>query len=956
MRTSAVFVGRERELEKLGRTLDAARAGNGTTVLVSGEAGIGKTSLAAALERRAGDAGFETLLGRAIDLVGTELPFQPFAEAMRPLGMPWHTGERKTGSQLQVFEETLALLAARSSSAPVLLVLEDVHWADTSSLDLLVFLSQNLDDRRVVLLATYRAEEISSAERMRRFADGVMRSGSALELELGPLETPELTALLAARADAPLSASLTNTILARSEGNPFFAEELLAAAADRNVELPRRLRDVLLQRVAPLDGRTQGLLQLTSAVGRDVGYPLLCAVAGLPEHDVQKSLRRAVEHGVLVVEPATNGFRFRHALLAETIYATILPGEREELHARIADELARSAATTPAELAPHWAAAGRSGEALAASVEAARQAEVVFGLAEALAHLERALVLWDRLPDAAELANLDLAELRSWAAELANQTGAAPRAVELARKAIDLVEEDDQLRAARLYDRLGRYLHASGRTEAALSAFERMVELVPAQPGSPERAEALVSLAHGLMLAWRFDESLAAGQQALTLAREIGANAVELRALSDLGRDLAYLGRADEGVEHLRRALELAEASGDPVDLLHAYISFTDVLLMLGRPGESARLGARGLDIVRPFGIDSTVLLANHIEALLAIGEWDEADALSGTALRAVTSNFPYMLLMLRADLEVGRGSFEAARSHLEAALDTLREDRGQGIYDVYVAELALWERRWTEADQGLRDGLARARSRQASPLHVWFCAKGLRAHAELAALARARRDADAVGIWLTRAQTLLEVARRAAEKASKVTANAAGWLASAEAEYERVQGNARPELWSHAATTWDALERPPLAAYCRWRQAEALVAAGAVRMDASVPLRAAHSLATRIGARPLLRELELLAERARLDLESPDAAPADGHRTLEETLGLTPRESEVLALVARGYTNREIADTLVISVKTASVHVSHILRKLDAPNRREAAAIAHRLALPARGGSELGS
>ncbi len=322
-----------------------------------------------------------------------------------------------------MFEETLALLTDRAAVAPVLLVLEDLHWADTSTLDLVVFLAHNLDDRRVLLLATYRADELSSAERMRRLADGVRRSGSALVLELGPLEHEELTALLAAHADAPPSAALTETIVARSEGNPFFAEELLAAAGDERGELPRGLRDLLLQRVARLDPPTQSLLRLAAAAGRDVGYALLRATAALPERDVRESLREAVEHGVLVAEQATGSFRFRHALLAEAIYSTILPGEREELHARLADELARSAAATPAELAPHWAAAGRTTEALVASVEAAREAEAVFGLAEALAHLERALALWPAVPDATELVRLDLAELCSWAAELAVPNG-----------------------------------------------------------------------------------------------------------------------------------------------------------------------------------------------------------------------------------------------------------------------------------------------------------------------------------------------------------------------------------------------------------------------------------------------------------------------------------------------------------------------------------------------------
>ena len=549
------------------------------------------------------------------------------------------------------------------------------------------------------------------------------------------------------------------------------------------------------------------------------------------------------------------------------------------------------------------------------------------------------------MSDASELAGIDLAELCSWAAELASQTGAAPRAVELAHQAVDLVEEGDPLRAVRYYDRLSRYLHESGRTDAALSVVEHVTDLVPAEPPSEERARALAALAQGLMLAWRFDESLAICEQALAIARTVGAESVEFRALVDLGRDLAYVGRADEGVAQLWRALELAGEMDGPAAVLCVHVALTDVLMMLGRPRESARIGARGLEAVRPYGIDATVLVANVIESLLSAGEWDDADRESVVALRAITANFPYMLLMLRADLEVGRGDFDAARAHLEAALVTLREDRGQGIYDVFLAELALWERRWTEADQAVYDGLAMASSRQAAQLRVWFCAKGLRAHAELAALARARRDSDALRRWLDRARELIGIARNASAEASLVTPNAGGWGALAEAEYARTGGEADAAAWAEAVEAWDELERPPLAAYCRWRLAEALVSAGAPRTEASVPLQEAYAVATRIGARPLAGELELLAQRARLDLAAPDAASDEGQQDFEEILGLTPREAEVLTLVARGYTNREIAETLVISVKTASVHVSHILRKLGAPNRREAAAVAHRLA-----------
>ena len=941
------FVGRTGELGKLEHALAAAQAGNGATFLVAGEAGIGKTRLASELARRARDAGFESLLGRSIDLVGAELPYQPLVEALRPLGERRQVNGQAAGSQLQVFEETLALLTDHAVTTPVLLLLEDLHWADSSTLDLVVFLAHNLADRPVLLLATYRTGELSSAERMRRLADGVRRSGSGLVLELGPLEHEELTALLVTHAGASTPAALTDAIVARSEGNPFFAEELLAAGGDRPGELPRRLRDLLLQHVARLDPPTQSLLRLASAAGRDVGYRLLHAVTALPECDVRDSLRQAAEHEVLVPDQATGTFRFRHALLAEAIYTTVLPGEREELHARLADELSRTSAASPAELAPHWAAAGRSAEALAASVAAARQAEAIFGLAEAVAHLERALALWFTVPDAAGLAGLDLAELCSWAAELASQTGASPRAVELARRAIELVGENETPRAALLHVRLGMYTYATGNNEAGLAAVERAVELVPAEPPSPERAQALAALGTGLNMAWRYDESLAICEEALALARAVGARPAELRALTVLGIDLAYLGRGDEGLARLSQAMQLAGESGDPMALERAYISLTDVLTMLGRPRESAGLAETGLAAIRGYGVDNTVLVANQIEALLAIGDWDEADRVSAVALRAITASYPYMLFIIRADVEIGRGDFDAARAHLEAASATLRKDRGLGLYDAYLAELALWERRWADADEAVDDGLAQARSSEAAQIRVQLCAKGLRVQAELAALARARRDGGALRDRLGRARELLNIARRAAAEASVITPNAEGWHLLARAEYERARDGARPETWADAAATWERLERPPVAAYCRWRQAEALVADGASRTEANVPLRDAHAIAARIGAKSLARELELLAQRARLDLAPPGAGSPDGKRALEEILGLTPRETDVLTLVARGYTNREIAATLVISVKTASVHVSHILRKLGVPNRLEAAAIAHRLAPP---------
>ena len=355
----------------------------------------------------------------------------------------------------------------------------------------------------------------------------------------------------------------------------------------------------------------------------------------------------------------------------------------------------------------------------------------------------------------------------------------------------------------------------------------------------------LAALGSVLMLTWRHDESRAVCEQAVALARAVGPRAAEVRALGTLGVDLAYLGHGDDGLATLRQALRVAEETRAPEDLDRAYTWLTDVLTMLGRPRESARLAAEAVDVVRRYGIEHGPLLANHVDALVASGEWEEAERVSAAALRANTANWPHNVLIKRAELEAGRGDFDAARAHLEAALATVREDeRGSRAYDPVAVELELWEGRWADADAAVREALARAGGRDAALCRVQLCAQGLRARAELAARARADGDADAARVHLARAQTLVTAARRAAAEAAAVTPNAEGWRALAEAEYSRAREATRPDAWAEAAAMWERLERPPVAAYCRWRQAEAMAAAGA---DATVPLREAHAVAAQM-------------------------------------------------------------------------------------------------------------
>ena len=574
-RASATFIGRVPELEELGRALDEARSGRGTTVLVAGEAGIGKTRLAAELATRARDAGFDVRLGRSIDLVGTDLPYQPFVEALRPLAELRPVDGRTAGSQLRVFEETLAMLTDHAAEAPVLLVLEDLHWADTSTLDLVVFLAHNLADRRVLLLATYRADELSSAERMRRLADGVRRSGSALLLDLGPLAPEELSALLAAHTHAPTPAALSDAIIDRSEGNPFFAEELLAAADGQSDELPRGLRDLLLQRVARLDRPTQSLLRLAAAAGRDVGYPLLLALAALPESAVRESLRLAVEHGVLVAVPgdrqlpipprAPGGGDLLDDPARRARGAAREAGRRARAQRSRVGGGARAALGGGGSQHRRAGRVGRGGTRSGGRLRTRRGARAPRAGARPLARGagRRRARPGSTSPSSAPGQPSSPAKSvppharSSSAGERSSSSARATRTVRPSSMCASV-----------------EYLEQTGSEDACLAAVERAVELVPAEPPSAGARVCAGGHSRGALgVAWRRAESLPVCEQALALARVVGAREAEVRALTVRGSDLAYLGRGEEGVADLRRALELAEEIGDHIGLERAWIS-----------------------------------------------------------------------------------------------------------------------------------------------------------------------------------------------------------------------------------------------------------------------------------------------------------------------------------------------------------------------------------------------
>ena len=735
------LVGRADELQRLETALAAAAESRGSMVLIAGEAGIGKTRLASELAERARKSGATVLSGRCIDLVGSGLPYLPLVEALRPLrgspaladvgrslrelsrlvpelsepGTPVPPDAGGPDSQLRLFEETLAVLEHVGAEAPLVLVLEDLHWADGSTLDLVAFLAHAAREQRMLLVATYRSDEIKPESSLRRLVSELLRAREAAALALEPLGRDEVARLVVTIAEAPLPAARATEICERSEGNPFFAEELVAAAERGEETLPRVLRDVLLQRLAGLGAETQSLLRVAAAAGRDVPYRLLAAVVPVSEAQLVEALRRTVEHDVLVPDQPAGSFRFRHALLAEAIYATVLPGEREELHARLAralgDDPALAASSIAGELAHHWAAAGRPVEALRASVDAARDAAAVSGPSEALQHVEHVLELWPLVDDPEALVGVELRTFLGWAAEVAFFAGAPGQAAELIRRVISLADPADGVQLGLLYERLGTFLlpPSVGDREAALAAYKRAAELVPEQPPSAERVRVLAGLGHALMLSGRFAESRAVCEEALEVADAIGDDRPAVRALGILGVDLFHLGRSAEGIECVRDARRRARERGLVPDELRTYVNLSDLLMIGGRLPEAARDALDGLAAARRLGYERStgvVVAANAAEALLGLGDWTRAEELLDAALRAPGGFRREALHIVRAELALGRGELEAARRHLESGLRATLEPQSTAVYACLQAELALWEGRPEAAASALDVGL----------------------------------------------------------------------------------------------------------------------------------------------------------------------------------------------------------------------------------------------------------
>ncbi|HEU4422235.1 MAG TPA: LuxR C-terminal-related transcriptional regulator, partial [Pilimelia sp.] len=936
------------------------------------DAGVGKTRCLGAFLDRARAAGATVLVGGCPPLSGGELPYAPIAEALRglrrgtdPVRMTaWlgtdsdvlarlvpelaGTGAATAGSGPPVaapggagsagplFAAVLAMVERMTEVAPVVLAIEDVHWVDRSSRDLLSLLLRATTDHRLLIVLTCRAHELPPADPVLAWLADLDRARPTERIELGELSRVELDAMLASVLGAPPDRRLAERIYSLSEGNAFFAEELLAVQPYGG-GLPATVRDTVLCRVGGLSEPAQWLVRtaaVAAASGPEVTHELLAAVLGWSEVELLAAARSAVTAHVLI--GTDRGYAFRHALTREAVDSDLLPIERSRLHASIATVLDGGDGpvdpVAAARLAYHWHAAGQLPKALATAVTAGTAATAAFAFQIAADLFDRAIELWPAVPDPAEVAGVDETTLYEQAAEAIYCGQHRERAEELARRALAGIDETaEPERAARLHMLAGvaRWAYCADAM-AALEEARIAAELLPAD--SPVLADALAAQARFHMLLERHTDVILVAERAIALADEVGATAAKAGALVSLGTSRGALGEDRSALEEILAGRRLAEEVGDGITVGRSYINAAEHHEKHGRLTEMFDEVLAGEAASVRYGVDQTIgmaLRAMVASRLVDMGRWEDADRFSAQALGG-KGNPRMWALHARAELETAQGNLSVAEgllAELLALVDGPMEPQvTEPAYGV-SAELALLigdidAARWlvnTGLDRVNRDGGTYSTHRL-----VWL---GWRAEADAAATGRGAQPAtvDRLRAAQTPVLALLET----------------GYVALATAEISRLEGASDPELWDAAAAIWDGVGARYLVGYPTLRAAQAAVARGN-RALAVARLRAAWRLAEELKAGPLLDAVVDLSRRARIPLEG--AVRAGGHATLP--LGLTEREVGVLELVAAGLTNREIARKLFISEHTVGVHVSRVLAKLGVARRTEAAAAAHRLGL----------
>ncbi len=993
-------------MARLLAAYDRAAAGiAAATIFVHGEAGVGKSRLVSEFLALVRERGGRTLSGSSMEIDEANLPYVPILEALRPivesaaggdeaalevvgrarhdlarlfpeLGPSLAEAESELGlAQTRLFGQVLGVLGRLGQQQPAVLVIEDLQWADRSTRELIGFVARTLHTARVVLVLTVRTDALHARHPLTPLLAELARGEGVERITIGRLTRDQhdlqVTAILGATPDRELLAQT----YARSDGNPFYTEELLAPDAGRGVVLSTSLREVLLARVRGLRDRTRAVLRVV-AVGYSVTHPLLQVVAGVPEDALLDSLREAVDRAILTADPATGRYRFRHPLIAEATYDDLLPGERLRLHRRFAEALEvnpalgdGSPARAPAELANHWLRAGDERRAVPSLIAAARAASAAFAQAEAFSHLEVALTVVEGAPDVLAGTGISVAELAQMAAEAAEAGGAFARAVQLWERTLALHDADRNPTETGLVEaRAGEAYWLAGDRQAFEEHRRRAVALVPEDPPSAERSWVLSRLASALLMGPDLAEGLALADEAVRVARAVGARAEEGRAHGTLGMARLLTGEADAAVPHLREALEISSGMGRIGEEAIDRSNLSEALHEAGHLDEALNVVLEGLERIQAAGLQHTygeTVNAIAIDRAYLRGAWGLAERLTAEGQARAPRGLPSAWLSLvTAEFEASRGRFDVADAALAAVDRVSASPRVTGWTGPHEqrSHVALWAGRPAEALEQVLAGLAildAERTLLVSGTWRWLVIHGLRAIGDLRDDPSIRRDPARMADLAATCEELVarfEAHRIAVGVAAEPSAHLRADSLQFAAEHARADGHDDPDAWAAAAAAWTRLDHVFDAAVANWRHGEALLhQGGRAARSAAAPLTTALALAAEMGAAPIVTSVTSLARRAGLMLDGTDRllAPASpGTVGLVEPL--TPRELEVLALVAAGRSNPEIAERLFITSKTASVHLTNIKAKLGVSSRIEAATAALRLDIvPPPDGSE---
>ena len=911
-------------------------------VLVSGDPGMGKTTLLAEVGHQ---AEVEVFVGRCVHVGGDALALAPLVDLIRqvqrrrdPTGLPSldqlvDLATSATGQPGDLLALALGLVGELGADEPVVVAFDDLHWGDASTWDVFEHLTRNLVDERVVLVGTYRNDEVARDPGLRRRLAELSRVAGVERVGLQGLDRNAVAVHAARVLGIPAPPALIDELVRRGEGNPFFTEEL-ALAHRAGEAIPALLSDLLEADIASLDRDAQHVVVALATVGRDTDPDLLNMVAELDEAAIEGAVRAGIDAHLVVVDPVTDAYRFRHPLIGEVAYARALPTERRRLHRSVAEALrteprfALTAGDVAGELAFHLDRAGDEAAAFDALFDAADAAELV-APATCLAHLARLFDLWDRHASPQQEAEL---VPRLWqAADLASATGDNLRGVELATRAIEL--GDPPQGRAFAYERLGRLLWSLGNMQDSVATYAKAAALL--DEADDRAASAFAGLGQASLMFRDFDEAERWSRQALEVSGEDDdARSMALRVLGVLE---VMAGRFDEGIEHCDQAVKAAVAPHRRA-IAVAYQSIA--LMLAGRPAEAVDVALDGGALAQRAGFETSFgafLAGSAAHALLRLARWEEAEVvISDLAGIDPVPVGAAKLYTAAAILAARRGDAEAAEA-LIARLAAKPADAWHAV-EVAIATAAvhLSQGRWADAMAVTAEALdppagldVRLRPELTSLYVVAAVEEALDAVAR-----QEHVDVDAIG------EQLGSRLRAAREDPSAASPLASADLDLAAATVTRLVAP-DPDAFARAASAADAIGDRWLAASARAHEADAAALMGDAARAVDV-LRAAHATASELKAGPLVTEIEAIARRTRISLDAPAAPVLRGSDVAR--LGLTAREAEVLSLVAAGRTNREIGAELYVSEKTASVHVSNILRKLGVSSRVEAAAVAQRV------------